>query len=46
MMLLSIPQEARMAEHALRVVSSRLMEAIHVELPYKAIDLVVSEVSR
>lgn len=35
-----------MAEHALRVISPGLMKAIHVELPYKAIDLIVPEVSR
>lgn len=35
-----------MTEHTLRVISPGLMEAIHVKLPYKAIDLIVSEVSR
>lgn len=35
-----------MTEHALGVISPGLMKAIHVELPHKAIDLIMPEVSR
>lgn len=46
MMVLSILEEEGMAEHALGVISSRLMKAVHVELPYETVDFVVPKVLR
>ncbi len=43
--LLSIFEEEGMAEYAFGVVCAWLVEAVHVELPDEAVDLVVSEVS-
>jgi hypothetical protein len=44
--VLSAAEEGRMAENAFGVVCAGLMEAIHVELSYEAVDFIVAEVSR
>lgn len=42
--LRSIPLKRRMAEHTLRMICSALVEAIHVELPYKRVDFAMTKV--
>lgn len=46
MVLLSILNEKGMTKYAFRMISSRLMKAIHVELPYETIDLIMPKVFR
>jgi hypothetical protein len=43
--VLAIPEEEGVAEDAFGVVCARLVEAVHVELPDEAVDLVVAEVA-
>lgn len=43
--VLSVSEEEGMAKDALGVISSGLMEAIHVELANEAVDLVVAEIA-
>lgn len=44
--VLSVSEKEGMAKDALGVISSGLMEAIHVELANEAVDLVVAEIAR